>query len=127
MARNVHTISDDMPEPQGSRLEPENPPTPVIKSEGKVAVTFLRKLLNGVSVETMLETVQSLNLTIHIFSTGEGKWGAHIKGHGTLNYHAGGANSPRMALVNAFADFFVHEQKDIHDYPNFGAKKEPTP
>lgn len=90
--------------------------------EGKQTVTFLRALLNSVTIESMLEVVHTLNLSLYISSTGDGKWTASIKAHGTVEY-SGGAKSPRMALVNAFADFFIHEQKDLHDYPNFGQKK----
>ena len=123
MTRNVQSLGNGDGVLQGERLEPENPPTPTVDAE-KSTVTFLRKLLNDVSIETMLQAVQRLNLSVHISSTGTGTWGAHIKGHGTLNYHAGGAKSPRMALVNAFAEFFINEQRDVHDYPNFGKEKD---
>lgn len=127
MARNVQTDTEKIL--QGEKLEPEKSPIDIDflnpkrivaddkqEETSKFPVTMLHKLLNEVPMETLLRTIQTMQVSITLRSEGNGKWCGSIKGVGTFHYHTQRVNSPNMALVNLLVSFFRHETKDYHEY-----------
>ena len=80
-------------------------------------VTALQRLLIQQPLDNLFEVIHDLhlNFTLRHANRGQG-YEMEIRQAGMVKYNAVNCKSPKAAVANALAKFFVCEGKDYHNY-----------
>jgi hypothetical protein len=83
----------------------------------KKSISPLRKMLNNLSVDDLLQFLQEIDLCYTIIRKQDKSYEICLRQEGMVDYKiSGGKQSVKACIADALARFLINEQKDYHCY-----------